>query len=189
MKPNKRRKIIATLLSAMTACLVLAHRPSKVEAAAAPQKGWKAVVTRVIDGDTLDVEFTGDSGPYGKSERLRLCGIDTPELNLHKDAPPESGAEAARDILRSWLLNTEVTVEPDSVSSFRDRYGRAVAYVWSKDVLVNAWLVGEGYARYYNKYKFDPDKMRYFQILQYGAQRRGDGIWKKKTWIQQAAGL
>ena len=40
---------------------------------------YKAVIVRVIDGDTVDVDVDLGFGIWMKKERVRLYGIDTPE--------------------------------------------------------------------------------------------------------------
>jgi micrococcal nuclease len=66
-------------------------------------------VTKVIDGDTIDVQL--DSGPI----RVRFHGIDAPE----KAQPHGMEATAA---LSTWILNKEVRLEPFE----QDRYERLV---------------------------------------------------------------
>ena len=89
------------------------------------------VVEWVIDGDTVDIDIGG------REERVRLIGIDTPEL--HTDA---GGAECmAREALEFTAAElpagTEVRLERDVVG--RDDYGRLLAYVYRRadDVLIN----------------------------------------------------
>ena len=41
---------------------------------------YKALVNRVIDGDTVDVDIDLGFGIWMKDERIRVMGIDTPEL-------------------------------------------------------------------------------------------------------------
>ena len=71
-----------------------------------------ARVTRVVDGDTLDVS-TG--------QRVRVVGIDTPELG-------DCGASDARARLSALTLNREVLLTPGARDD-RDRYGRLLRYV------------------------------------------------------------
>ncbi len=99
------------------------------------------VVEWVIDGDTVDIDIGG------REERVRLIGIDTPEL--HTDAgEPECMAREALEFTASELpAGTEVRLERDVVG--RDDYGRLLAYVYRRadDVLINELIVTRGYAR------------------------------------------
>lgn len=99
----------------------------------------RAVVERVIDGDTIVL---------GSGERVRLLGIDTPERG-------ECYFTEARDYLAWWLDRVEVSLEADGRDT--DEYGRLLRYVFTNRVwggtasttefLVNDALVREGYAR------------------------------------------
>jgi micrococcal nuclease len=110
-----------------------------------------ATIVRVVDGDTLVVHL-GD----GRSARVRLIGIDSPELHssdkLRRDAA-RSGRDAAtiqalgakaRDFTRQHLDGRKVELERDVTAL--DRYGRTLAYVWVGDELYNLLIVREGYA-------------------------------------------
>jgi micrococcal nuclease len=106
-----------------------------------------AVVERVVDGDTIDVEIDG------RSERVRLIGIDTPEIahEAFGDRPAndtECYGDEAHEYTRSLLPErTAVRLERDVVG--RDDYGRVLAYVHraSDGIFVNFELVRQGYAQ------------------------------------------
>lgn len=99
------------------------------------------VVQRVVDGDTIDVDIGG------RRERVRLLGIDTPEV-AHDDEPAECfGPEAAAFTTGLLSPDTEVRLVRDVVG--RDDYGRLLAYVYRRadDVFVNVEIVASGHAR------------------------------------------
>ena len=88
------------------------------------------LVTRIIDGDGIECEGTG---------RVRLIGIDTPELD--QDPYGRQAAAALASFVRvGSTVRLEQDVEP------RDRYGRLLAYVWVDSTLVNWRMVREGWA-------------------------------------------
>ena len=98
-------------------------------------------VTRVVDGDTIDIEVAG------QTERVRLIGIDTPEA-VRPDAPVECYGPEASAFLGEYLPSgTQVSLARDVVG--RDDYGRLLAYVWraSDGTFVNEAIVRSGYAR------------------------------------------
>jgi micrococcal nuclease len=106
-----------------------------------------AAVERVVDGDTIDVEIDG------RNERVRLIGIDTPEI-AHEaiaDRPAnetECYGDEAHAFARSLLPEgTAVRLERDVVG--RDDYGRILAYVHraSDGIFVNFELIRQGYAQ------------------------------------------
>lgn len=99
------------------------------------------VVEFVVDGDTIDVAIGG------RTARVRLIGIDTPELHV-EDGPPECFATEAAEYTRQLLpVGTEVRLERDVVGT--DDYGRVLAYVYRRDHrwLVNERIVASGYAQ------------------------------------------
>ena len=84
--------------------------------------GANAVVTAIVDGDTIDVDV-GD-----REERVRLIGIDTPEIAhpAFGDRPPVEpecfGDEAQRYTGELLAVGSGVRLERDVVA--RDDYGR-----------------------------------------------------------------
>jgi micrococcal nuclease len=94
------------------------------------------LVRSVLDGDTIDVSTIG---------RVRLLGVDAPELGRQYDTPAPFAREA-RERLASLVLKHWVHLEWDG--PIRDVYNRHLAYVVREDGLfVNAALVREGLAR------------------------------------------
>ncbi len=120
----------------------------------------ECTVTRIVDGDTLHCDPVG---------RIRLVGIDTPEL-----AQEPFGAGAA-EALRSMLPEgTSVLVEPDVED--RDQYDRALRYVWAEGRMLNWALVRAGYAVLLTY----PPNVQYVDWLrdaQDAAQEERAGLW------------
>jgi micrococcal nuclease len=94
------------------------------------------LVTAVFDGDTIAVARLG---------RVRLLGIDAPEIGRGFDTAAPL-ARVARDRLAALILHRWVHLEQESAAL--DAYRRRLAYVVRDDGLfVNALLVQEGLAR------------------------------------------
>lgn len=139
-----------------------------------------AKVLRVIDGDTF-VLTTG--------ERVRLLGIDTPELDS-KDSKEKALANNARELSKSYAegktikLTTEFSLLGGTKGWVTDIFGRTLAYVWltnkeGKDSLfIQAELLKSGLARIL---MYDKKKMYYalFYNLRNTARRSKLGIWSK----------
>jgi micrococcal nuclease len=100
-----------------------------------------AVVESVVDGDTIDVTIAG------RSERVRLIGIDTPETKK-RDSPVECFGPEATSFTEALLpVGTRIRIERDVVG--RDDYGRLLGYVRRAEdgIFVNDELVRRGYAQ------------------------------------------
>lgn len=132
-----------------------------------------ATVTRVVDGDTLDLAFAD-----GRSERLRLIGVDTPET-VHPTIGEEPGGREASDFTKTALAGKTVLVEFDVEE--RDRYGRLLGYVYTTDgAMFNAVLVDRGLA----EVATFPPNVRYvnvFTALQQGAREAKVGLWEQTS--------
>ena len=127
-------------------------------------------VVGVMDGDTLVVNLDG------RSETIRLLGIDTPET-VHPDRPPECfGAEASRRLALLLAPGAAVWITRDVEA--RDRYGRLLAYVerLSDGLVVNRSLVERGFAAALH---IDPnDGMRHeLAAAETRARATGLGLW------------
>lgn len=94
-----------------------------------------ATVTRVIDGDTIEI---------AGGKKVRYIGIDTPELK-HPSKPVECFSAQATEKNKALVEGKEVRLESDV--SETDRYGRLLRYVYVDDMFVNDVLVREGFAQ------------------------------------------
>ncbi len=137
------------------------------------------LVTRVVDGDTLVLE---------SGERVRLIGIDTPEIHesnkLYRDAQrTKQDAATIQRMGRQAYEFTKNLVEGKRVSlefdvERHDRYERILAYAYLKDgTFINAKIVEEGYASLMTY----PPNVKYADLfLQLYRQARENrrGLWK-----------
>lgn len=134
--------------------------------AAASQTGQ---VVAVHDGDTITVRLDGHT------EKIRLVGIDSPELQDERTAYRDAGY-AARNYARMRLGGEMVTLETEPQQPDRDRYGRLLRYVILDDgTNVNDEFVRKGYAHVYDKFKFSL-KPR-FKASEAEAKREKLGVW------------
>ncbi|CAI9390438.1 thermonuclease family protein [Microbacterium sp. T2.11-28] len=114
------------------------------EAPERPGDAFALTVDDVVDGDTLRATVVAPNEVVTTREqiRIRLIGIDTPEVT----PPVECGADAATDHLRELLPEgARVWASVDRDSS--DRYERRLFYLWTDDgVFANLDLVAAGHA-------------------------------------------
>lgn len=131
-------------------------------------------VLSVTDGDTIRVRVDG------RSTRIRLIGIDTPEVRDPRKPVQCFGREASRRA-HELMDGTQVWLEFDPSQGRRDRYGRTLAYVWlNEKILVNQQLVSEGFA---HEYTYD-DAYKYrdtFRHAEQAAQTAERGLWNPTT--------
>ncbi len=151
------------------------------QASSGKDYGYSSIlVTRAVDGDTLVLE---------NRERVRLIGIDTPEMHesnkLNRDAQ-RSGEDVATikqlgrqsyAFTKKLLEGKRVRLEFD-VERF-DKYKRILAYVYLEDgTFVNAKIIEEGYASLMTY----PPNVKYadlFLKLYTEARQNQRGLWSK----------
>ena len=165
MDVRSRRALIAStlVLACATGC---SGSPSP---SAAPTTAAAAVVrvTKVTDGDTVHVAY------LGSDERVRLIGVNTPEVSWYGGRAQCFGVEAAR-YTRDWLSGRVVRVGFDVAR--RDRYGRLLAYVFLGPELFNLTLVQRGYA-VADPVRPDTAMAASFAAAESIARRKGMGLW------------
>lgn len=139
---------------------------------------YEGRITSVVDGDTIIVQFNTECLPQGfsRSERIRLIGVNTPELSTN---PPDYYAEEARSYTNRFYQE-KVFIVFDSVSALRDKYGRLLAYVYSDlaNMSINKQLILGGYGYFYNNFSFDPYRMVEFRQAENYARNEKIGLWK-----------
>lgn len=106
---------------------------------------YEAKVTKIVDGDTIDVEI--DLGfDITIKQRLRLKGIDTPETKTKNKEEKELGLKAKR-ITEECIRGAKSII----VKTYKDdKYGRILADVIADGVNVNQKLINEGFAVAYD---------------------------------------
>ncbi|MGZ8783898.1 MAG: thermonuclease family protein [Gaiellaceae bacterium] len=137
-------------------------------AAAAPEREFtqKGVVTRVVDGDTLDVRLGN-----GTVERVRLIGIDAAERGA-------CYASQATERARQLALAKPVVLRGDRTQDTRDRYGRLLAYVWipgGRDL--GYQLLAGGFAKVY-VYRSPFERLAAYRTAERQARSAPAGSWR-----------
>ncbi len=127
------------------------------------------LVTRVIDGDTIEVDIDGTI------YKVRYIGLDTPELD---DKRPELCALAQEATRYNRKLVEGKTIRLEKDISETDRYGRLLRYVYVDDIFVNAELVRQGLA-WAKVYEPDTKYQDYLEELEAEAKQASKGIWRE----------
>lgn len=131
---------------------------------------------RVIDGDTLKVEFEN-----GATESIRLLLVDTPETS-HPTLPVQPFGEDAKSFVERWLPEGDtITLEYD-VGRY-DRYQRTLAYVWYDDAMLNEELLRRGLARVAYVYAPNTQHIDAFREVERAARQALLGIWSLEDYV------
>jgi endonuclease YncB( thermonuclease family) len=135
-----------------------------VSAASAGTFTKRGLVTRVIDGDTFVARL--DSG---KTTKVRLIGINTPELGA-------CYGYKARTRTRTLALLKRVVLKGDATQATRDRYGRLLAYAWIGGRDLDYRLIYGGFGKVY-VYSTEFAKVAKYRAAQDGARNALRGLW------------
>ena len=160
------RKTLLILLF-ITACFSLsfaANPPLRSESWTAPKNLPQYQVTRIVDGDTIEVAGLG---------KIRYIGVNTPELHHPTKGVEPFGREATL-VNRQLVLGKMIRLEYDVAK--HDKYGRILAYVYAGSTFVNAYLVETGYAQIMTI----PPNVKYAKLfleLQQKARTNNCGLW------------
>ena len=127
----------------------------------APCGPEKALVKRVIDGDTIEI----DTG-----QKVRYILVDTPELS-----EGACFADEANKFNEDLVLQHEVTLEYDQ--SCTDKYGRLLAYVYVGNLCVNEEIIKQGYGCVYFIPPDGEARVDEYRKLEQKAISSGAGLW------------
>lgn len=162
-------------------------QPPPIDTPTPHQLTKRVQVIEVIDGDTIDIEY-----PNGSTERVRLLGIDTPEIHVETEPSEFEGVpdshtgkeclramgDAATERVKTRLAGEAIRLAGDAVAPRRGGYDRLLAYVYHQGVNVNYWLVARGYARVFEA-AFT--QAAYFSAAENQAQAANRGVWQCQT--------
>jgi micrococcal nuclease len=180
----KAAALLAVLLASCAGHQVALGVQAPATLAEEPPGFEKAVVTRVVDGDTIEARIRARvEGPgagralVGRVYDVRLIGIDTPE-SVKPGTPVQCFAREATAATEALVAGAAVTLVKDVEEA--DGYGRLLRYVYFGEEMVGARLVANGYAFAYTY----PPNVRHAQLLlalQRQARRADRGLWGPGT--------
>ena len=108
---------------------------------------YKVEVTRVVDGDTVDVDIDLGFGMTYKKQRVRMKGIDTPESRT-RDLVEKKFGLASKEFLKSQLKDQKIEL----VSHDKGKFGRILGelFVGSSAYSINKIMIDNHYAVLYD---------------------------------------
>jgi micrococcal nuclease len=128
----------------------------------------------VSDGDTVVVRTATCA-----RQRIRMLGLDAPEI-AHGDAPgQEPWGTRARMALQQLVANRRVRIEPGNPAT--DKYGRLLALIFTGDssaTCANLAIVAAGLALAYPR-GVNPEWARRFRLAEQTARAQGLAIWQR----------
>jgi micrococcal nuclease len=108
---------------------------------------YTASVLKVIDGDTIEVDFDLGFGVWLRNQRIRLDGIDTPESRTSDKEEKVRGTLSKEKLKEILGKDIQITTKIDP----NEKYGRILGVlVNDKGVNVNQWLIDNNYAVKYS---------------------------------------
>jgi micrococcal nuclease len=108
---------------------------------------YTASVLKVIDGDTIEVDFDLGFGVWLRSQRIRLDGIDTPESRTADKEEKVRGLISKEKLKEILGKDIQITTKIDP----NEKYGRILGVlVNDKGINVNQWLIDNNYAVKYS---------------------------------------
>ena len=117
---------------------------------------YRAKVSRVVDGDTVDVDIDLGFGVWMHRERVRIMGIDTPESRT-RDLTEKKFGLAAKEFVRFLMpvgSSQIIMTQKDKTGKF----GRILADVIIDNISIGPWLIEQNLAvNYDGKTKHTPD--------------------------------
>ena len=157
---------------------VIPHDPFPSRSISPIEAGMWNVV-RVVDGDTLIV---GDNTDREQQYRVRLIGIDAPEL-ARGNTPAEPFANEAAEFVREKLTEAGNKVRIDFDGEQLDQYRRTRAMVYLKmpdgrEVWLNQLLIFEGLAHARLDFRYSHGAKLHFALAEIEARRNKRNLWK-----------
>ena len=126
-------------------------------------------VQKVVDGDTI--LLTDD---YGKLHKVRLLGIDAPEID-------QSFGFESREMLVNLVEGERVIID----SRKKDRYKRILGKIYLDDMDVNLTMISKGLAWHYKRYRKDQLKrdIPIYSEAEQTAKDNAIGLWSDTAFI------
>lgn len=131
-----------------------------------------AKVVKIVDGDTMDFSIDG------KTERIRVIGINTPETVDPRKSVECFGQEASNQAKKILTVGLSVELEKDPSQGERDKYNRLLRYIFVDNGMVDFGksMISSGYAYEYTydtPYKYQSE----YKQAQKEAENGKKGLW------------
>ena len=171
------KKNIRTITSILLGISLFAY--GAWQAQQKPRKNVSGVdqfrVIKVIDGDTVEIDY------YGQTTKLRLIGLDTPEV-VDPRKPVQCFGREASAHAHELLDGKKIILESDPVAGETDKYSRKLAYIFLEDGKNFAEaMIRDGYG---HEYTYQSQAYKYqtsFKAAEAEARSSSRGLWSPDT--------
>lgn len=149
--------------------VLIAIRLTGSESLVVSGRRYQVTVARVLDGDTFET-----SG----GQRVRLLGVDSPEIQ-HGEKLGQPFGQEAKIWLDTMCGGKQVRLHEGAAPL--DRYGRTLAWVYLKDGrLINQEILSTGHARLLERFGLPLELEEQLRKAEADAQLAKMGLWDLK---------
>lgn len=112
---------------------------------------YRAIVKKIIDGDTIEVDIDLGFEIIFVDQRIRLYGINAPETRTLDESEKQRGLTAKNRVIELLPVGSEIKI--NTIKDEKEKYGRYLALVYLPDNReLNKLLLDEGLVKeYYGK--------------------------------------
>ena len=127
---------------------------------------YKATVKRIIDGDSLVLDIDLGFYMFMNETKIRLYGLDTPELMSEDPLLRLQAVLATRYLFDNLSIGDKVTIK--TVLDKREKYGRLLATIITNDGLnINEGLIQNKLAVSYHNLTREEQIQKHYENQEY----------------------
>ncbi len=109
---------------------------------------YKCKVTRVVDGDTVDIDIDLGFGVWLHKERVRIYGIDTPESRTRDKVEKRFGL-LAKEFVKGFVKGSSVILRTQKYDA-KGKFGRILGDIVVDDKSLSETMIQEHHAVAYH---------------------------------------
>lgn len=131
---------------------------------------YKATVKRVIDGDSLVLDIDLGFYMFMNETKIRLYGLDTPEMNSEDPLLRLQAVLATRYLYDNLPVGSKVIIK--TILDKREKYGRLLATIFAEDGFnINDGLLNNKLAISYNNLTREEQIQKHYENQEYLIQK------------------
>lgn len=107
---------------------------------------YKAIVTKVYDGDTCTVDIDAGFNIWVRDVSIRIHHIDSPEVKSKNELESKAGKKV-RDIVSNMILNKEIVIK--TKKDAKEKFGRLLGVITIDNIILNDYLYNNNLVKAY----------------------------------------